>query len=85
MSVEVNFFNKFQNSFQSLLFLIYFNKAVLLYINIDALKEREFDVMTYHSLKTKLEGLSLDESPLSTVTKPIIFLSKTLSFTETRY
>ena len=41
--------------------------------------------MVYHSLKIKLEGLPFNEPPLSTATRPIIFLSKTLLFIETRY
>ena len=85
MLIKIDFFSKLQNSFQSLLFLAHFDKAVPLYIDVNILKERGFSVMTYYSLKIKSEGLSLNESSLNTVITLIIFLSKTLSSTETKY
>ena len=85
MSVKADSFSKLQSSFQSLSFLVHFDKAVLLYIDVDTLKEKGFDVMIYHSLKIKSEGLPFNKSPSSTATRSIIFLNKTLSSTETRY
>ena len=85
MSVKADSFSKLQSSFQSPSFLTYFDKVIPLYINIDTSKKKEFDVIVYHSLKIKSEDLLFDKSSSNTVIKPIIFLSKTLSSTETRY
>ena len=65
--------------------MIYFNKAVLFYIDFNIIKKKEFDIMTYYNLKTKLKGLLLDKPFLSTVIKSIIFLSKILLSAEMKY
>ena len=74
---ELAVFATIQNEFRRHTFLIHFNPARQLYINIDASKEHGFGAMIYH--------LKSGDRAKPTAIKPILFLSKCLTATEANY
>ena len=56
---EIDFFNQLQSSFNRSIFLIHFDRIKILYIDIDASKKRDFDIIIYHVKRKK----SINEKP----------------------
>ena len=48
-TAELEFFRQLQTLFKALTFLVHYSKFRLLYIDINALKEQEFEVIIYHA------------------------------------
>ena len=77
-----------QNLFSRIKFLIHYNKARILYIDVDVFKKREFDIIIYH--------VKIDKSHVNNTIdyftsfkrqniELIMFLNKILFFTKERY
>ena len=73
---KINFFNQLQKAFSRTIYLVYFNKQRVLYINVNVFK-REFKIVIYYFkinfVKVKLSLLKNKEIKL------IMFISKILS------
>ena len=81
--VELKSFKSLQKVFQKSTFFIHYDKDRSFYIDIDILKEWEFNVMTYHvkeNIKESLKTLSF-----SINIKLILFFSKVLILAEFHY
>ena len=79
---EIDLFNQLQFAFNRLIFLVHFDKTRTLYIDVDASKERDFEIMMYH-VKTEREIIAT--SSKQNEVQFIMFLSKVLSFVESKY
>lgn len=76
--LELDAFHHLQSSFSRPSMLIHFVVWRILFIDIDASKDRGFGVMVYQSKDEK-------NPPTSTSIRPILFLSKLLTPAESRY
>lgn len=77
---KLNFYRQLQEFFSRAGFLIHFNKNRVLYIDIDALKQRGFDVIIYY-LKTNVDFTNSRCIDIES----ILFLSRLLNLAESRY
>ena len=83
---EIDAFNQLQGAFSRPTFLVHFDKTRVLYIDVDASKERGFGIMVYHvKPKDGQEVIVTSIPPKRTDVEPIMFLSKVLSPAESRY
>lgn len=91
IDAELDSFNQLQEFFSRSSYLIHFDKTRELFIDVDASKKREFDVMIYHvKSKNQLKhnsdlNTSASESSKRLDVKSFMFLSKMLSPAEERY
>ena len=69
-----------QKTFNKTFFLIYFNSKRIFYIDIDAFKRREFDVMIYH-FKFDVDFVKSKRSDIES----ILFLFRMFNEIETKY
>lgn len=79
--VEKTAFKSLQRALSILLFLTYFDKKRVLYINLDASKEFGFGAIVYH-IKGQVQA---EAYPTRSQLQPILFLSRLLKDAETRY
>ena len=77
---ELDSYRQLQESFASAGFLVHFDRGRVLYIDVDASKQRGFGAMIYH-----LKPGADPEKPRRTDIEPILFLSRLLNSAETRY
>lgn len=77
---ELDSYRQLQESFSRARFLVHFNKYRVLYIDIDASKQRGFGAMIYH-----LKSGADPTKPRRTDIEPILFLSRLLNAAESRY
>ena len=77
---ELVFYRQLQKFFDRTDFLVHFDRSRTLYIDIDASKRRDFEVMIYH-LKPDANVLKSRRTNV----KLILFLSRLLNFAEFRY
>ena len=77
---ELNLYRLLQKVFDKTFFLIHFNRDRVFYINVDASKRRDFDVMIYH-LKFNINSKKLRVIDIEL----ILFLSRLLSIAEFKY
>lgn len=73
-------FQALQAAFAKPSMLHHFDRSRVLYIHVDASKQRGFGIMIAH-----LEGDAITDNPSRAKTQPILFLSKTLSSAERHY
>lgn len=78
---ELNAFHQLQSLFASPRILHHFDEKLQLYVDLDASKEFGFGAHIYHAP----EWEPRQESPNQKSMKPILFLSRLLTDTETRY
>ena len=77
---ELNSYRLLQEAFSKASFLVHFDRDRVLYIDIDASKQRGFGAMVYH-----LKAGADPEKPRATDIEPILFLSRLLNTAESKY
>ena len=77
---ELDFYRQLQKFFDRIDFLVHFDRSRTLYIDIDASKRRDFEVMIYH-LKSDANALKSRRTNV----KLILFLNRLLNFAKFRY
>jgi hypothetical protein len=82
-SVELDVYNQLQSNFSRARWLTHYNRIRQLYVDVDVSK-KEFEVIMYH-LKKDVDEKFLKESLSKRDIESILFLSKTLFKTKSRY
>ena len=82
IETKLNFFNQLQDVFSRLIFLIHYDRIRILFIDINAFKKREYEIMICH-VKKALANCNKTFS--RQIVKLILFLSKVLFVVEHRY
>ena len=77
---KLKFYRQLQEFFNQTIFLVHFFVDRVLFIDIDAFKRRDFDVVAYH-LKSKID---LNKSKRIDI-ESILFLNKMLNETKKNY
>ena len=80
ISEKLKFYRQLRDFFDKINFLVHFDRGRTLYINIDALKRRGFDVIMYH-LKTNVNSKKFRITNIEL----ILFLNRFLNSVEIRY
>ncbi len=81
-NAKINLFNQFQSTFNRSIFLIHFEKIKILYINVNTLKKREFEVIMYYiKIERKLSATFSTRNEIEF----IMFFNKMLFFVESKY
>ena len=82
--IEKNAFKQFQNFFDRSIFFVHYDKFRRFFINVDAFKKKNYDVIVYH-VKINVHSFNLTISPRRQNIESIMFLNKILSSIEKRY
>ena len=77
---ELNSYNRLQKVFRKIELLIHHDSTRITYINVDAFKRRDFEIVIYH-LKPDADANNLKREEIQS----IMFLSRMLTFAEKRY
>ena len=80
---EINFFEQLQKVFNRIIYLVHFNKQRILYINVNAFKKRDFEVIIYYFKKDFIE--SKTSSLKNKEMKSIMFINKNFLQTKQKY
>ena len=78
INVECLFYKTFQKMFSKFIFLIHHDFARQLYVDVDVLHKRDFEIIVYHVKKEKITYNKKD-------IELILFFSKVLTSAEFRY
>ena len=77
---KFNFYRLLQKTFSKISFFIHFNRDRVLYIDINVLKQQDFDIMIYH-FKVNVDSEKFRAIDI----KFILFLSRLLNIAEFKY